>query len=210
MLQSQVKHAWVYNGCRPSLHQAPTVSSRHLPALLHIEENHQNPPFRRPLIQTPCTSMTVGVLSYPQEIVLKITHITNIPQLPVVAPGNRSCHAPPAKSWVCRIHLTPHRNLGFIVLILQMRKGSLKGRNELLQVTEPVSDTVQTQSCLLMPISLCRSFPRNSGYSGGKQNITKSRRAIDAVTIRLTTDFRPRGQDAKGEAWEGKEAPFSY
>lgn len=115
-----------------------------------------------------------------------------------------------AKSWVCRIHLTPHRNLGFIVLILQMRKGSLKGRNELLQVTEPISDTVQTQSCLLMPISLCRSFPRNSGYSGGKENMTKSRRAIDAVTIRLTTDFRPRGQDAEGEAWEGKEAPFSY
>lgn len=40
--------------------------------------------------------------------------------------------------------------------------------------------------------------------------MTKSRRAIDAVTIRLTTDFRPRGQDAEGEAWEGKggKPPF--
>lgn len=120
-----------------------------------------------------------------------------------------SCPNCRAKSWVCRIQLTPRRNVGFIVLILQM-KGSLKGRTELLQVTEPISDTRQTQSCLLTPISLRRSFPRNSGNSGGKENTTKSRRAIDAVTVRLTTDFRPRGQDAEGEAWEGREAPLSY
>lgn len=40
--------------------------------------------------------MAAGVLPYAQEIPVKSTRMTNIPQLPAVAPLNCSRHAPTA------------------------------------------------------------------------------------------------------------------
>lgn len=123
MLQSWVKHGWVYNGCR-SLHQAPTVSFRCLPALPYsLESTIQTSPHANTvhIHDCRCPSLCTG---NPCE---KHPHNQYSQTTSSRAPEQQlSCTQCCAESWVCVIQLTPLRNLGFMVLIFQMRKGSFK------------------------------------------------------------------------------------